>query len=91
MTRGYDELTQAVRLNDAMSDAHGIEETIRGFGLDEEALMHVVSQRTMRLEAALHRRSILNGGQFQQAVLGSAWMDGFFAALHLLEQEEQDD
>ncbi|OPZ63954.1 MAG: hypothetical protein BWY85_01424 [Firmicutes bacterium ADurb.Bin506] len=60
-------LTEAARNMDAIAEEHGFQHTIEELGLDVGAVMHVASQRAMRLviltvrgEAALKR---LNTGR----------------------------
>jgi hypothetical protein len=82
---GRDELTQAVRLNDAMSDAvqDGVGGLCAQFNVSEDDLTYVARQRARMLGEVIglpaeHRLVV--------AALPTAFTDGFFAALHMLEQ-----
>jgi hypothetical protein len=87
MKYGYDELTQAVRLNDAVLGAgRDIPEIAEGFGVDMDALTHVATQRALMSSEVMKISGAMPGGMLMQAAVGAGWVDGFFAALHMLEQ-----
>jgi hypothetical protein len=85
MKYGYDELTAAVRSNDVASDLLGqnVNEIANGFGVEGGPLLHVASQRSIMAQQA-------SRGSTSMA-LTVMFLDGFFAAMHLLEQDKPKD
>jgi hypothetical protein len=72
----YHPMTEAARNLDAIAEEHGLERTMQELGLNLRAVMHVASQRALRLtilttrgEAALKR---LNTGRFEPLSLTPA-------------------
>ena len=85
---GYDELTQAVRLNDAMAEVgNSINGIADNFNVDLKSLIHVGTQRVLMIENLAASGNVV----FTKLLPTTLWMDGFFAAMHLMEQREDPD
>ena len=92
MKFGIEELTQAVRLNDISVDAmqQGLPEVAANMNVDVNALQHVASMRSLFSMELLRKEGLLGDSPQRnlqtQAAFASTWCDGFFAALHAVEQ-----
>jgi hypothetical protein len=94
MKFGKDEISQGVRLNDAVAEAYdGMDGVAMSLDVDIGDLVYVMGQRTeMLVEGALTEIPLsfddTPPGMVIQALLMSSWADGFFAALHMVEQAQ---
>jgi hypothetical protein len=84
---GYDEITQGVRLNDAMSDTIEIDQLFRQLEVDPEALERVAMARA---EMATVRFPPRASRMILTAAFGACFLDGFTACLHMFEQSLTD-
>jgi len=93
-----DDITAGVRTNDALTDVCQDEDDpigslARSLGVDGEALTYVSMERSILLAQSTPRkltldpRSALMGEILQLASISSGWLDGFFTALHVIEQK----
>jgi hypothetical protein len=93
---GLDELSTAVGLNDAISDVlqtgneDPVEAVARSLGVDVHAISRISFGRAMLvMEGAAQQKEGLahmSSEIVQLSMISAAWLDGFFAALHILEQ-----
>lgn len=80
-----EEIYAAVRLNDASADlANGESFGIENMGVDMEAAQYVAMQRSKMILAASPEITPNVGAA---SALAAMWFDGFFAALHVIEQK----
>jgi hypothetical protein len=82
MKYGYDEITQAVRLNDSMSSIQEIPEIFKSFDVDEDAAQKVAFARAEMVMATVPGAK----DPFVKLACAASFLDGFAAALHMLEQ-----
>src|SRR5262245_57439643 len=82
MKYGWDEITQAVRLNDSMGSIQEIPEIFQSFEVDNEAAQKVAFARAeMVIQTVPGPKN-----QFVKIACAASFLDGFAAALHMLEQ-----
>lgn len=99
MKYGFEEISQGVRLNDSMSEIYdslpGVAESM---GVDVDALFQVMeARREMVMQSGVISEiavSLLTGersdpAHIVAALIGAAWADGFFTALHMAEQADK--
>jgi hypothetical protein len=80
-----EEIFAAVRMNDALADAsQDLFKGIEAMGVDMESAQYCATQRArMILMASPEIRPTVGAA----ATLASLWLDGFTAALHVIEQQ----
>lgn len=90
---GPDEISEGLLINDSQASVideaeNPIAALAEQLGVDPDAIQYAAMQRALRMsEAQGGLATTLLEEIYALAGISSAWLDGFFAALHIIEQK----